>query len=172
MWETAVRALQRHCDTLLTYNSFKELFKLMTGAQGGTHYQDKDPQKFRQELFKDVSPQAKSLLHLPLILVFHVDVFFLLRAEQTADSSGLCAGCCLPVGAIGPCSPQRADTHVKLSAAFSSTTTRGLLYFSSSGSRLNWKDLTLTHLKSLKKTPRLTQGDCIFFLNDSITERI
>lgn len=43
----------------------------MTGAEGGTHYQDKYPQKFRQELLQDVPPQAKSLLHLPLALIFH-----------------------------------------------------------------------------------------------------
>lgn len=61
----------------------------MTGAEGGTHYQDKYPQKFSQELLKDVPPQAKSLLHLPLALIFHfffplrlLDVF--LRSEQTA----------------------------------------------------------------------------------------
>ena len=43
----------------------------MTGAEGGTHDQDKYPQKFRQELLKDVPPQAESLLHLSLALIFH-----------------------------------------------------------------------------------------------------
>lgn len=61
----------------------------MTGAEGGTHYQDKYPQKFRQELLKDVPPQAKSLLHLPLAVCFHF--FFLLcvsvRADQAASST-------------------------------------------------------------------------------------
>lgn len=64
----------------------------MTGAEGGTHYQDKYPQKFRQELLKDVPPQAKSLLHLPLTLIFHF--FFLadspyvfLRPEQTDNDN-------------------------------------------------------------------------------------
>lgn len=47
------------------------LFKLLTGAEGGTHDQDKYPQKFRQELLQDVPPQAKFLLHLPRPLVFH-----------------------------------------------------------------------------------------------------
>lgn len=64
----------------------------MTGAEGGTHYQDEYPQKFCQELLKDVPPQAKSVLHLPLALTFHF-FFFLpaapyvfLRPEQTANN--------------------------------------------------------------------------------------
>lgn len=97
----------------------------MTGAEGGTHYQDKYPQKFRQELLKDVPPQAKSLFHLPLALIFHFSppcVF--LRAEQAANST--------EEGASDTLSAQAATSHSVDGAASGSTqpflcvTTRGL----------------------------------------------
>lgn len=103
----------------------------MTGAEGGTHYQDIYPQKFRQELLKNVPPQAKFLLHLPPALIFH---FFSLPAAAwclppTTTNSyqlwwSLCgsvrAGCRLPLGALAPCSPVQADgLSVKLPASAS-----------------------------------------------------
>lgn len=105
----------------------------MTGAEGGTHNQDKYPQKLRQELLKDVPPQAKSLLHLHLRLIFHfffpllpplarVSTRLFLRQEQTAHKYEgdvgviVGAGCRLPLGALGPWSGEQAGGRAKLCA--------------------------------------------------------
>lgn len=111
----------------------------MTGAEGGTHYQDEYPQKFRQELLKDVPPQAKSLLHLPLALIFHFfprGSFCLppcrTNSYQLRGSFWVIvgAGCRLPLGAVGPNRPPGALSSLRL---FPFVTTRGLLCIGNMG---------------------------------------